>query len=66
MTEERNIRIDVTKTEYKKLQEWRIEQFRIEEQKSLKKSCSHHFAYDGHSHNDDVYTCTICGEMEFR
>lgn len=48
MTEERNIRIDVTKTEYKKLQEWRIEQFRIEEQKSLKKSCSHHFAYDGH------------------
>lgn len=27
--------------------------------------CQHSWRYDGHSHNDDCYICTICGETEF-
>lgn len=31
-----------------------------------KKSCTHNFRYEGHSHNDDAYVCTKCGEIEWR
>lgn len=30
-----------------------------------KKNCTHNWRYDGHSHNDDAYLCTKCGEMKF-
>ena len=29
-------------------------------------NCEHLWRYDGHSHNDDVYECLICGETEHR
>lgn len=32
--------------------------------KSLQSLCQHDWRYEGHSHNDDHYTCTICGAEE--
>ena len=27
--------------------------------------CKHNWRYEGHSHNDDCYVCTICNIMEW-
>jgi hypothetical protein len=32
----------------------------------IKEKCSHTFEYFGHSHNDDEYQCSKCGEWESR
>lgn len=34
--------------------------------KVLQKICNHEWIYDGHGHNDDYYTCNICGATEER
>lgn len=31
-----------------------------------RKNCQHNWRYDGHSHNDDCYICTLCGETDWR
>lgn len=66
MTEERNFRVDLTKAEYKLIQEHRLKQFEAAQKAELKKTCNHNFAYSGHGHKDDCYECVICGEMEWR
>jgi len=32
----------------------------------IRKNCIHDWEYSGHGHNDDVYVCYECKEMEFR
>lgn len=32
---------------------------------ALQDICEHRWEYQGHSHNDDAYQCSICGEMKF-
>ena len=36
------------------------------ERENKRKNCQHNWKYDGHSHNDDCYVCTICGKTEYR
>lgn len=33
--------------------------------KTLQDVCEHNWEYQGHSHNDAAYQCSICGEMKF-
>lgn len=41
----------------------------LEEQtaRTLKGLCPHNkgWLYEGHSHNDDAYKCTLCGEIDY-
>lgn len=37
-----------------------------QEIENIRSSCNHNFQYVGHSHNDDAYECTICGETDWR
>ena len=32
----------------------------------IQKVCKHDWDYQGHSHNDDLYLCSICGKEEWR
>jgi hypothetical protein len=32
---------------------------------ALRKVCEHAWNYDGHGHNDDHYTCSICGDTKW-
>lgn len=33
---------------------------------ALQEVCEHDWGYEGHSHNDDLYTCNNCGKEEWR
>ena len=33
---------------------------------ALQQVCEHNWHYEGHSHNDDLYTCSICKKEEWR
>jgi len=42
-----------------------VEAARLREQKIA--ACPHKVrVYDGHSHNDDAFKCTACGDIEWR
>ena len=32
----------------------------------LQEVCEHSWDHQGHSHNDDLYLCSICGKEEWR
>lgn len=66
MTEERNFRIDITKSEYKLIQEYRLKQFQDQQAAELRKTCNHQWAFWCSGHKDDHYICSICGESEDR
>lgn len=33
---------------------------------ALREVCEHDWYYDGHSHNDSIYVCSICRKEEWR
>jgi muconolactone delta-isomerase len=35
------------------------------QRKAKQDSCKHVWRYSGHSHNDDVYECTLCSKLKY-